>query len=484
MTPPTGTVSDAQATLSEWQELAGSAAGSSSAFAAINLEVLEGIVAGDSFATVALTVIRPTVTLPIIPQRIKPTPKPGAFKNLKDANDYARRLANNIADERISRLEDFRKVANSSIPSGTGFRHITSGAEDAAAKLVGDGDVSASAGIVESKLTLNYSTHSNANDPASDQKNALAGTSGTPSATNKYVTDSDSRNSDARTPTAHGHAELDVTNLTTDLGNKEATANKGAASGYCGLDSSQKVAIGNIPTGSSSSSVCIGNDSRLSDSRTPTAHATTHKSGQSDAIKLDEFTAPTDNTNLNVSKDQHGLCPKLPDDDTKFLNGKGGYTTPSGGAGTTKKIAAGTSVTNSNATERNKTSSSYIKIKEIKVNAAQVGRVTVAFQLMSGYAGREVRGRMYVNGGAVGAEHSESAGTDYVSFSDPTTADFAANDLVQIYVRYTGSSAAAYVDSMELRYKWQITAIGTDILSAPLDTTTTTQISTTNQDPA
>lgn len=40
---------------------------------------------------------------------------------------------------------------------------------------------------------LHTDSHSNANDPTSDQKGALAGTSGTPSASNKYVTDSDSR---------------------------------------------------------------------------------------------------------------------------------------------------------------------------------------------------------------------------------------------------------------------------------------------------
>lgn len=39
--------------------------------------------------------------------------------------------------------------------------------------------------------------------PTSDQKAALAGTAGSPGAANKYVTDSDSRNNDARTPTAH-----------------------------------------------------------------------------------------------------------------------------------------------------------------------------------------------------------------------------------------------------------------------------------------
>jgi hypothetical protein len=90
-----------------------------------------------------------------------------------------------------------------STPTGTGFRHVASGVEDAAAKLVENVDVSNSAGIVESKLSLNYSTHSNANDPTTDQKAALAGSSGTPSGTNKYVTDADSRNSNSRTPTSH-----------------------------------------------------------------------------------------------------------------------------------------------------------------------------------------------------------------------------------------------------------------------------------------
>jgi hypothetical protein len=71
-------------------------------------------------------------------------------------------------------------------------------------------------------------------------------------------------------PSTHSHAESDVTGLVTDLGNKEATANKGAVSGYCGLDASQKVPIGNIPTGTTSSTVCIGNDSRLSTPRAVT----------------------------------------------------------------------------------------------------------------------------------------------------------------------------------------------------------------------
>ena len=59
--------------------------------------------------------------------------------------------------------------------------------------LIRNENVAADAAIRESKLQLNHATHSNANDPTADQKAALAGTSGAPSATNKYVTDEDAR---------------------------------------------------------------------------------------------------------------------------------------------------------------------------------------------------------------------------------------------------------------------------------------------------
>jgi hypothetical protein len=70
----------------------------------------------------------------------------------------------------------------------------------------------------------------------------------------------------------------------------------------------------------------LTSDSRLSDARTPTAHAASHKSGGSDAIKLDELAAPTDITTLNVSTTAHGLQPKLPNNTTTFLRGDGAYS--------------------------------------------------------------------------------------------------------------------------------------------------------------
>ncbi len=63
--------------------------------------------------------------------------------------------------------------------------------------------------------------HANTNDPTADQKAALGGTSGTPSVSNKFVTNADSRNTDTRDPKTHSHAESDVISLVTDLSSKE-----------------------------------------------------------------------------------------------------------------------------------------------------------------------------------------------------------------------------------------------------------------------
>jgi hypothetical protein len=63
----------------------------------------------------------------------------------------------------------------------------------------------------DSEVTSSIATHAalpdvhhvDDNDPTAGQKAALAGTSGTPGSGNKYVTDADPRNTDARTPAAH-----------------------------------------------------------------------------------------------------------------------------------------------------------------------------------------------------------------------------------------------------------------------------------------
>ncbi|MBA3758925.1 MAG: hypothetical protein H0X07_00160 [Gemmatimonadales bacterium] len=139
-----------------------------------------------------------------------------------------------------------------STPTGTGFRHVTTGVEDAAAALVVNADVAAGAAIVESKLSLNNATHANTNDPVAGEKAALVGTSGTPGAANKYVTDSDARNTNSRTPTSHGSGLHDAT--------VEATANKAAASGYAGLDATTKVPTAQLGSGAASASTFLRGD--------------------------------------------------------------------------------------------------------------------------------------------------------------------------------------------------------------------------------
>src|ERR1041384_438486 len=93
-----------------------------------------------------------------------------------------------------------------------------------------------------------------------------------------------------------------------------------------------KVLLG-INTDTAAGLVIQANDSRLTNARAPTAHALSHKSGQSDVIKLDEFGTPTDNTNLNVTISYHGLAPKAPNDATKYLDGTGAWTVPAGSGG-------------------------------------------------------------------------------------------------------------------------------------------------------
>jgi hypothetical protein len=147
--------------------------------------------------------------------------------------------------------------------------------------------VSTTAAIIESKLSLNFATHSNANDPASGEKSALAGTSGTPGSGNKYVTDGDSRNTNSRqcnnsfdtASTARGNLGLGSAALA-------ATGDFDAA-GAASAVNSALTTHGNLTT-TAHGGIVSSSDARLTDARTPTSHASSHAAAGSDPLTLSE----------------------------------------------------------------------------------------------------------------------------------------------------------------------------------------------------
>lgn len=170
---------------------------------------------------------------------------------------------------------------------------------------------------IEAHRLVATAHHSNVNDPTVDQKAALAGTNGTPSNANRYVTNTDSRLTNSRTPLAHTHTVTNITDL---------------AANYEPLIASKGTAF-NKDFGAVAGTVCEGSDARLSNDRAPTIHASIHAADGADPIKLDDLAQPDDNTDLNVSTLKHGLCPKLEGNDVHYLRADGTWATPPG-AGT------------------------------------------------------------------------------------------------------------------------------------------------------
>jgi hypothetical protein len=124
--------------------------------------------------------------------------------------------------------------------------------------------------------------------PTPGQKNALAGTQGTPGTTNPYVTTQDTRLSDARTPTTHTHAQADVTNLTTTLGGKSDTSHTHAyaATSHTHVDA-------DIPA-------AIARDSEVT-AAIATHAATPHGGGSGSGPVVVKVTAPQTNATTTLA---------------------------------------------------------------------------------------------------------------------------------------------------------------------------------------
>lgn len=170
--------------------------------------------------------------------------------------------------------------------------------------------------------------------PTTDEKDALAGT-GTPSAANPYVSDDDSRLTDSRPPNGSASGDLSGTypapvvakiqartvastapsngqaliwnsgtaqwepgGVPAGTGVLTVAAGEGLSDSGTASDPIIDINAGvgleidsaddlNVIFGTTTGTACEGDDSRLADDRTPTAHATSHESGGSDPITGD-----------------------------------------------------------------------------------------------------------------------------------------------------------------------------------------------------
>ena len=182
-----------------------------------------------------------------------------------------------------ARLSDARTPTS----HGHGPSEITGTAVVTADSRLSDARVPTSHGNAQHSSTFIVAAdvHSNANDPAVGEKAALVGTSGTPGSGNKFVTDGDSRNTNARTPAAHSHAPSEVTGT-----------------------------------------AVVTNDSRLSDARTPTTH--NHAGVDINSGSLDGDRLPA------LSTTKKGGVPATGTPSGKYLKDDGTWAAPAGGSST------------------------------------------------------------------------------------------------------------------------------------------------------
>jgi len=128
----------------------------------------------------------------------------------------------------------------------------------------------------------------------------------------------------SRTPTAHGLAGA--------LHSADTLANLNAKISDATLDdsSASRTPTAHAMGGAAHSADTLANlnakisDATLddsSDTRTPTVHGSSHRKGGSDAVRLDDFDDPQDNTDLNATISAHGLCPKGDNNSEHFLAG-------------------------------------------------------------------------------------------------------------------------------------------------------------------
>lgn len=126
-------------------------------------------------------------------------------------------------------------------------------------------------------------------DSISDNKiAAMAGSSGTPSSSNTFVTNDDARNTNSRTPSAHAASHLPGGGDAISVVVSNGASGLMSGSDKAKLDGITDLEIGALLGTNGSPSVSnpfvTDSDPRNSNTRTPSSHASTHLSGGSDPL--------------------------------------------------------------------------------------------------------------------------------------------------------------------------------------------------------
>jgi hypothetical protein len=134
---------------------------------------------------------------------------------------------------------------------------------------------------------------------------------------------------------------------------------------------------------------------------------------------------------------------------------------------------------NSDDADKTTNSTSYVKVKEVKVNEAFDGVMRIKFDLRSSTSATSCA-QIRKNGVAVGTEQCQ-AGSSWATFTEDLTLSLVADDLLQLYVK-AGTATIAHVQNFQFYYSNQVTLLNGETLESTL-LVAKAAISTTNQDP-
>ena len=114
-------------------------------------------------------------------------------------------------------------------------------------------------------------------------------------------------------------------------------------------------------------------------------------------------------------------------------------------------IVATDELRNSNNTQKTTTSTSYVKLKEVKLGAVPSGLTSIRISFDLNGNGGTVYAQIYRNGTAIGTERSTTSVTPVTFTEDFTTTTWAKNDLIQLYAHVV-TSGTVYVLNFRFYY--------------------------------